>query len=86
MEVDAQGRVTIPKTLGDRLGIHGGSRLLVREEEGRLIFEDREHALHRLQVRMSSLRSASGASTRASDQLIADRRAEAARETSEHPH
>lgn len=83
VEVNAQGRVTIPKALREKLGIHGGSRLVAREENGRLVFEDRVRMLHHLQGRMRTLRSVNA--TLASDELITERRAEAARELGEEP-
>lgn len=75
--------MTIPKALRDRLGIHRGSRLVAREEHGRLVLEDRDRMLDRLQRQMKSLRAAADTTSSASEELIADRRAEAARELGE---
>jgi AbrB family looped-hinge helix DNA binding protein len=35
--VSEKGQITIPKVLRDRLGIHAGQVLEVREEEGQLV-------------------------------------------------
>jgi AbrB family looped-hinge helix DNA binding protein len=35
--IDAAGRLVVPKRLRERLGLVGGSRLTVAEEDGRLI-------------------------------------------------
>lgn len=38
-KVGARGQVTIPKELRERLGIHGGDEVVVREEEGKIVIE-----------------------------------------------
>lgn len=37
--IDAAGRVVIPKTLRDRLGLHRGRRVEIRERDGRIEIE-----------------------------------------------
>jgi AbrB family looped-hinge helix DNA binding protein len=37
--IDAAGRIVIPKTLRDRLGLHRGRRVDIRERDGRIEIE-----------------------------------------------
>jgi AbrB family looped-hinge helix DNA binding protein len=37
--IDAAGRVVIPKALRDRLGLHGGRRVEIRERDGHVEIE-----------------------------------------------
>ncbi|WP_130342355.1 AbrB/MazE/SpoVT family DNA-binding domain-containing protein [Herbihabitans rhizosphaerae] len=74
----ADGRVTIPATLRKAAGIEAGQRLVVYVEDGRVVLEQWEHLLDRVQSRVVA---ATGAHTGlASEELIAERRAEAKRE------
>jgi AbrB family looped-hinge helix DNA binding protein len=78
--VNDQGRVTIPAPLRQELGLRPGSRVVAYVENGRLVLEDRDHLLARVQDEVAR---ANKGSTSAVDELIADRRAEAARELAE---
>jgi AbrB family looped-hinge helix DNA binding protein len=81
--VNEQGRVTIPAPLRQQLGLVPGSRAVAYVEDGRLVIEDRRHLLARLQDDVARRAEASGAGTgSAVDELLAERRAEAAAETS----
>jgi AbrB family looped-hinge helix DNA binding protein len=79
--VNEQGRVTIPAPLRQQLGLVPGSRAVAYVEDGRLVIEDRRHLLARLQDEVA--RRSEGAGTATSsvvDELLAERRAEAAAE------
>lgn len=80
VEVNAQGRVTLPAPLRSELGLVPGARLVAYIEDGRLVLEQREHLLARLQERVIRAAAASGHTGSASDELISERRAEAGRE------
>ncbi|OZM71258.1 AbrB family transcriptional regulator [Amycolatopsis antarctica] len=72
------GRVTIPAPLRRAAGIEPGEQLVASVEDGRVVLEPWEHLLARVQARVAA---ATGHHTGlASAELIADRRAEAARE------
>lgn len=74
--VGPQGRIVIPAELRKELEIHAGEQLVARAERGRLVLETREAILARLQKRFAHIpRDVSLA-----DELIAERRAEGARE------
>ncbi len=76
VQVGAQGRVVLPAALRRALGIGTGDRLMVRQGGGRIVMEKREATLARLRSRFSGVpREVSLA-----DELIRERRAEAARE------
>jgi AbrB family looped-hinge helix DNA binding protein len=77
LRVGRQGRVVIPATMRKALGFETGAVLVGHVEDGRLILERREAVLHRLQSRFAKVvpRDISLA-----DELISDRRQEAARE------
>ena len=75
-----QGRVTVPVQLRREFGIEPGSSVIAYIEDGRLVFENREHLLARIQEEASAFR---GQGTSVTDELIAERRAAAAQEQAE---
>jgi AbrB family looped-hinge helix DNA binding protein len=79
VKVDSAGRVVIPKEMRDELGIPDGGELRLRVEDGELRGSTRFAAFLRLQRKLAPLAPSAGEAS-AVDQLIADRRAEAARE------
>lgn len=80
VSVGADGRVTIPAQLRQAVGIGPGSNLVAYLERGRVVLEDRAHLLARVQDEAIAAAEAAGHTESAVDSLIADRRAEAARE------
>lgn len=79
------GRVTIPAQLRRSAGIEPGSRLVLYVDHGRVVIEERAHLLARIQQEAIAAATAAGATGSAVDQLLADRRAEAAREAEAPP-
>jgi AbrB family looped-hinge helix DNA binding protein len=71
-----QGRLVVPVELRRQLGLDEGSELAIRSDGRRLILEPRSEVLRRLRRRFSDVRDVSLA-----DELAADRRAEALRES-----
>jgi bifunctional DNA-binding transcriptional regulator/antitoxin component of YhaV-PrlF toxin-antitoxin module len=80
VSVAADGRVAIPAQLRNTAGIVPGSRLVAYVERGRVVLEERAHLLTRVQDEAIAAARASGHTDNPVDSLIADRRAEAARE------
>lgn len=80
VSVAADGRVTIPAQLRNAAGITPGSHLIAYLERGRVVLEDRAHLLTRVQDEAIAAARASGHTDSPVDSLVADRRAEAARE------
>jgi AbrB family looped-hinge helix DNA binding protein len=76
IRVGKQGRVVIPAGLREEIGLQAGDKLSAQVEDGRLVLEPRAEALTRVQRRF---RHASG-DRKLVDELIAERRAAAARE------
>ena len=77
-QLEKSGRILIPAQVRRKLGLREGSQVIVKvNEKGGLDVESRAQALSRVQ---NQLRRYIPAGTLVSDQLIADRRAEAARE------
>jgi len=76
LNVASNGRVVIPMVIREKLGIPSGGKIVARFEDGVLILESREAALRRM--RAMAAKYANGGSV--SDELIAERRAEAERE------
>jgi AbrB family looped-hinge helix DNA binding protein len=76
IRVGKQGRIVIPAALREEMGLEAGDKLSAQVEDGRLVLEQRADALGRLQRRY---RHASR-DRRLVDELIAERRAAAARE------
>lgn len=70
-----QGRLVVPAALRRELGLEEGSPLAIRTEGRRLILEPRTEVLRRVRSRYAK------GGKRMSNELIADRRAEARRES-----
>ena len=79
VRVGPQGRVVIPAAVRQALGVEVGEELIMRVEDGRMVFERREDVVRRLRGRFAGV--APGRSL--SEELIAERREDAARETAE---
>jgi len=77
-QLEKSGRILIPAPVRRKLALREGSQVIVKvNEKGGLNVESRSQALARIQ---SKLRKYIPEGALVSDQLIADRRAEAARE------
>jgi bifunctional DNA-binding transcriptional regulator/antitoxin component of YhaV-PrlF toxin-antitoxin module len=72
--------VTIPAQMRAELGLVPGSKVVAYVEDGRLVIEDRAHLLARIQNQVIQAAAERGHTGSAVDELLADRRAEAARE------
>lgn len=76
VQLGPQGRLVVPAALRRELGLMPGERLLIRVKDGALILEPRQTVERRLRERFHKVdRQVSLA-----DALIAERRAEAARD------
>lgn len=76
-KIDTQGRTLIPKAFRQRLGVGLGDDIVMRFEDDKLIIESRAALLARVQARYA------GSDKSLVDELIAERREEAKRETAE---
>jgi AbrB family looped-hinge helix DNA binding protein len=79
VQVGAQGRLVIPAALRKALGLKPGDRLIARQEGESLVLERREAIGKRLQDRFRHIPN----EVSLVDELIAERRAEAAKEAAE---
>ena len=79
VQVGVQGRLVIPAALRKALNLKPGDRLIARQEGERLVLERREAIEKRLQDRFRHIPK----NVSLVDELIAERRAEAAKETQE---
>lgn len=79
VRLGAQGRLVVPAALRKALGLQAGDTLVARVEDGRLVLETRASIKRRLQARYRQI----PANRCLSDELIAERRAEARREAGE---
>lgn len=79
VQLDPQGRLVIPAQLRRSLGFESGDSLIARTEDGRLILEKAGTIKQRLKNRFAHLPP----TTSLAEELIADRREEAKRETGE---
>ena len=76
VELKPDGRVLVPAALRREFGASPGEPLVAHVEDGRLVLERRADVLRRAQERFSELDT----SVSLVDELLDDRRAEAARE------
>ena len=74
--VGKQGRLVLPADLRRRLGIEPGDVLMASAEDDRLVLESRKAVLARIRKRFAHLPT----DVSLVDELIAERRAEAARD------
>jgi AbrB family looped-hinge helix DNA binding protein len=74
VKLGKQGRLVVPAPLRQDLGLEVGDELVARAEEGRLIFEPRAAVIKRLRERSKDVKVS------LADELLAERREEAARE------
>ncbi len=79
VQVGAQGRLVIPAALRKALDLKPGDRLVARQEGDALVLERREAIERRLQDRFRHIPK----DISLVDELIAERRAEAAKEAAE---
>ncbi len=79
VQVGAQGRVVIPAALRKALRLKPGDRLVARQEGEGLVLERREAVVKRLQSMFAHIPK----DVSLVDELIAERREEAAREAQE---
>jgi bifunctional DNA-binding transcriptional regulator/antitoxin component of YhaV-PrlF toxin-antitoxin module len=77
LTINEQGGVTIPEPVRQAAGIETGVPLAVYVEDGRVMIETREQLADRIRREIAATWTGEGS---AADELIADRRAEAARE------
>lgn len=81
LKIGPQGRVVIPVTMRRALGMEPGENVLASIEDGRLVLEQREAILRRLQ---DEVRGSVPPGVSLVDELIAERREEARREARDH--
>ena len=74
IQIGRQGRIVIPASVREELDMRPGTDLIYRIENGCLVLETRRNVMRRLQARFSHVPK--GVSL--ADELIADRRHEAA--------
>jgi AbrB family looped-hinge helix DNA binding protein len=79
VRISPQGRVVIPAEFRRRLNLEPGATLIARIEDGRLVLEKRENILARLRARFAQIPK----EVSLADELIAERREAAQRETAE---
>ncbi len=72
--------MTIPAQLRAELGLRPGSRVVAYTENGRLVLEDRDHLLARIQDEVARTDVGRGSAVKA---LLVERRTEAKREQAE---
>lgn len=82
VQVNPQGRVTIPAQLRNELGFQPGTTVVAYVDDGRLVLEHRAHVLGRLQNGVRGAATGQGRHGSVVDELIAERRIEAAAEES----
>lgn len=71
------GRIVLPASLRARLGLKPGAKAILTADENGLHIESQAAMIKRIQARVKELDKGSGSMV---DELIAERRAEAARE------
>jgi len=76
LALSKQGRLVIPARLRRALGLQPGDRLVARQDGDRIILERREAVERRVKARVANIPQDASLV----DELLADRRAEAAKE------
>lgn len=77
VKLGKQGRLVVPAPLRRELGLGEGDELVARAENGRLVFEPRAAVMERLRSRFKDVEGSMA------EELIRERREEAAREAKE---
>ncbi|WP_307862438.1 AbrB/MazE/SpoVT family DNA-binding domain-containing protein [Pseudonocardia parietis] len=77
--VNRDGRILIPAQVRRDLGLHAGSTLLLSVEDGRVVMESREQLVARMRREIAESWQGDP-QTSVVEELLADRRAEAAAE------
>ena len=86
VRMSESGRISIPARQRRQLGLDGGGMVVTRIEDGELRIRPVRAVLAELQAKVGALLAAAGLKSGMllSDELIAERRAEASREEQEH--
>ncbi|MCP4283661.1 MAG: AbrB/MazE/SpoVT family DNA-binding domain-containing protein [Gammaproteobacteria bacterium] len=79
IQLSAQGRLVIPAALRRALGFQSGDKLIVYQEDGRLVLEKSSTIKRRLKQRFDHIPKGDSLA----DELISERRLEARREAGE---
>lgn len=74
VRIGKQGRLVVPASLRQELGLELGDELVARAENGRLVFEPKAAVIARLRERFKHVEGS------LADELLAERREEAAKE------
>jgi AbrB family looped-hinge helix DNA binding protein len=82
LKVGAKGRVLLPAEMRAALGLAEGDVIIAWLKDGELRVHSHLHGLHKIQ---DTARALASGSTYASEELIAERRAEVAKEEEESP-
>ena len=77
VSISANGRMVLPASLRQQLHVEGGGLLVIREDEGRLVLESVDDAVRRAQA---LVRRYAPDAQNVTNELLAERRADAARE------
>ncbi len=77
VQIAPNGRMVLPTGLRQQLHVEGGGLLIIREDEGRLVLESVDDAIRRAQA---LVRRYAPDAQGVADELLAERRADAARE------
>lgn len=77
VQIAANGRMVLPVGLRQQLHVEKGGLLIIREDEGRLVLESVDDAVRRAQA---LVRRYAPGTQGVTDELLSERRADAARE------
>ena len=77
VQIAPNGRMVLPAGLRQQLHVEGGGLLSIREDEGRLVLESVDDAVRRAQA---LVRRYAPEAQGVTDELLSERRADAARE------
>jgi antitoxin PrlF len=77
VQIAANGRMVLPAGLRQQLHVEGGGLLIIREDDGKLVLESVDDAIRRAQA---LVRRYAPRAQGVTDELLAERRADAVRE------